>query len=151
MKREEFLSASCNHTGIYVKYTLQNVDQYQIAKIIHQIRNYGTNVENNDDNLSWNELVQIVQTWEGNVGILGCHELQIDEFEFRIYPVLYYNPKPGNRSYTTTDVAATNATTKTPLMQQVSSQVSVIRRFNLIFLRIKKKRVKLASYPIVRQ
>lgn len=118
LKREEFLSASCNHTGIYVKYTLQNVDQYQIAKIIHQIRNYGTNEENNDDNLSWNELVQIVQTWEGNVGILGCHELQIDEFEFRIYPVLYYNPKPGNRSYTTTDVAVTNATTKTPLMQQ---------------------------------
>ena len=131
LKREEFLSASHNHTGIYVKRTFKNADPYEIAKVINQIWNYVTNEQNNDDKLSWNKLVQIVQTWEGNVGILGCHEL--NEFEFRIYPVLYYNPKPGNRSYkittdaTTTDATATDATTKTPLMQQVSSHDSVIR------------------------
>ena len=155
LKQEEFLSASYNHTGIYVKCTFQIADQYQIAKVINQIRNYNPNEENNDDNLPWNELVQIVQAWEGNVGILGCHEL--NEFEFRIYPVKYYNPKPGNRSYknttdaTTSDAMATDATTKMPLMQQVSSQDSVIGRYNLIFFRIKKNRVKLASYSIVRQ
>ena len=151
MKREEFLSASCNHTGIYVKRTFQNADQYadQIAKVINKIRNYVTNEENNDDNLSWNTLAQIVQTWEGNVGILGCHEL--NEFEFRIYPVLYYNPKPGNRSYKnttdskTTDAAATDATTKPPLIQLVSCHLSEIRRFNLIFLESRQKESSLLA------
>ena len=149
MKREEFLSSSLNHTGIYIKSSFKITYQYCqiIAKIINQIRNYGTDEENNY--LPWDELVQIVQTWEGNVGILGCHEL--NEFEFRIYPVLYYNPKPGNRSYKnttdskTTDAAATDATTKPPLIQLVSCHLSEIRRFNLIFLESRQKESSLLA------
>lgn len=101
LAREEYLKYRGNHTGIYVKKeAFQKADKCQIAKVIDQIQRYGTNEENHDDDLPWDELVSILKSWEGNVGILGCYELcdmRNNEIEFRIYPISYYDPKMGNR------------------------------------------------------
>ena len=97
MALEEYLKD--NHTGIYVKKeAFQKADKCQIAKVIGQIQRYGTDEENHD--LPLDKLVSILESWDGNVGILGCYELcdmRNNEIEFRIYPVSYYDPKMGNR------------------------------------------------------
>ena len=101
LAREKYLADRGNHTGIYVKKkAFQKANKCQIAKVIDQIQRFGTNVENDDDNLPWDELVPILESWGGDVGILGCHEIcdmRNNEIESRIYPVSYYAPKKGNR------------------------------------------------------
>ena len=83
-------------------------------------------------------LVEIVQSWNGQVGILGCHEpvMGNDEIQFRIYPVSYYNPKKGNRR---NNNATDNAT------EQVNSLFLNLAMLSLFF------RLNIAQCQNVRQ
>ena len=109
--------------------TFQNADKIQIVNTIEQIKTHNPNEENHDDEFAWNELktkmerlVEIVQSWNGQVGILRCHEPEMNnnDFQFRIYPVSYYDPKIlGNRR------------NKNATHEQVNFHFPLIRRCDL--------------------
>ena len=80
----------------------------QIADTIQQINAHNPNKENHDDESSLNQLkmkmnrlVENVNSWDGQVGIVGCHEpaMKNGKIEFCIYPVSFYDLKGnlGNR------------------------------------------------------
>ena len=123
LKQEEVLNDLRSHIYVHSSCTF-HVDPNQVEKVIRQILTHNNYDDNPDDAFLWEELIEIVNSWNRRIGFSWHKPNEMnDPSKFCIFPVFFEEIRVGSRQ----DFVLENGlATKISSRQNIKSTVDLV-------------------------